>query len=142
MIDSYARQFETAAHDGVEAPDWLNGLRQGAIDGFRQTGFPSTKDEEWRFTSVAPIARGGFVASAKPGSLSLADLSPYLFGHPEWPRLVFVDGQYQLFQRDVEMSEDGYPPGETFMWTHSPMRITGTCSTMPLFGSIGRNGAP
>jgi len=39
--------------------------------------------------------------------------------------LVFVDGQYQLFQRDVEMSEDGYPPGETFMWTHSPMRITG-----------------
>lgn len=108
MIDSYARQFETAAHDGVEAPDWLNGLRQGAIDGFRQTGFPSTKDEEWRFTSVAPIARGGFVASAKPGSLSLADLSPYLFDHPEWPRLVFVDGQF-----DRSLSAAATEPGLT-----------------------------
>ena len=100
MIDSYARQFEAAAHGGAEAPDWLTGLRQGAIDGFRQSGFPSTKDEEWRFTSVAPIARGGFAAVGKPASLSLADLSPYLFGHPEWPRLVFVDGQ---FDRSLSM---------------------------------------
>lgn len=95
MIESYLRQFEVAAeNNGGKAPDWLQGLRQGAIDRFRQSGFPSTKDEEWRSTSVAPIARGGFVAVAKPGSLSLADLGPYLFDHPEWPRLVFVDGQF------------------------------------------------
>ena len=95
MIESYVRQFEAAAaNGGAKAPDWLKGIRQGAIDGFRQSGFPSTKDEEWRFTSVAPIARGGFVVPAKPGALSLADLAPFLFDHAEWPRLVFVDGRF------------------------------------------------
>jgi len=95
VIDTYLRQFETAAANGAGgAPDWLKGIRQGAMDGFLKTGFPSTRDEEWRFTPVTPITRGGFAASAVPATLSLADLSPYLFGHPEWPRLVFVDGQF------------------------------------------------
>ncbi len=95
MIETYVRQFEAAAaNGGGRAPEWLKGLRRGAIDGFRRMGFPSTKDEEWRFTSVAPIARGGFAPSTSAGSLALADLAPFLFDHPEWPRLVFVDGQF------------------------------------------------
>lgn len=109
MIESYVRQFEAAAaNGGAKAPDWLKGIRQGAIDGFRQSGFPSTKDEEWRFTSVAPIARGGFVAPAKPGALSLADLAPFLFDHAEWPRLVFVDGRF-----DSSLSNAPTEPGLT-----------------------------
>lgn len=96
MIDSYVRQHEAfAANGGGSAPAWLQALRRTAIDRFRETGFPAARDEEWRFTSVAPIARADF-APPPPAddSVTLDDLDAHLFGRREWPRLVFVNGRY------------------------------------------------
>ena len=63
MTDTYLRQFEAfAANGGGEGPAWLPELRRTAIDEFARAGFPTSKDEEWRFTPVAPIAQ----ASRKP----------------------------------------------------------------------------
>jgi Fe-S cluster assembly protein SufD len=42
------------------AEPWLAALRQSAFARFTALGFPTTRDEEWRFTNVAPIARGAF----------------------------------------------------------------------------------
>ena len=36
---------------------WLQQLREAAFQRFTELGFPTTHDEEWRFTNVAPIAR-------------------------------------------------------------------------------------
>ncbi|MEZ4455005.1 MAG: Fe-S cluster assembly protein SufD [Gemmatimonadales bacterium] len=58
------------------------------------TGFPTNRDEEWRFTPLAPIVRTDFSAPAAGHDVALADLEPYLFGHLEWPRVVFVDGRH------------------------------------------------
>ena len=53
-------------------------LRQQARDRFRSLGFPTQNDEEWRLTSVAPIAEGNFVPAIDgKGSLSTADLALY-----------------------------------------------------------------
>jgi len=46
-------QFDRSVAAGQ--PDWLVGARRGAIARFRELGFPTTKQEAWRFTSVAPI---------------------------------------------------------------------------------------
>jgi Fe-S cluster assembly protein SufD len=44
---------------------WAQALREGAFERFSEVGFPTTRDEEWRFTNVAPIARASWrVASA------------------------------------------------------------------------------
>jgi Fe-S cluster assembly protein SufD len=43
------------------AEPWLQELREAAFQRFTELGFPTTHDEEWRFTNVAPIARGNFV---------------------------------------------------------------------------------
>jgi Fe-S cluster assembly protein SufD len=49
------------------AQPWLQALRDAAFQLFAELGFPTTHDEEWRFTNVAPIARTGFhVAAAHP----------------------------------------------------------------------------
>jgi len=40
---------------------WLDKLRETAFGRFTELGFPTTRDEEWRFTNVAPIARTQFV---------------------------------------------------------------------------------
>jgi len=39
---------------------WLEELRQTAFARFAEVGFPTTHDEEWRFTNVASIARTQF----------------------------------------------------------------------------------
>jgi len=39
---------------------WLKAFRQKSFDQWAQTGMPTTKDEEWRYTSLADVANGRF----------------------------------------------------------------------------------
>ena len=73
---------------------WLNELRRSALDSFLRLGFPTTHDEEWRFTSVAPITRVPFKLAADAKEPSSAELMSFTFG--TWPgiQLVFVNGIY------------------------------------------------
>ena len=41
----------------AEGPEWLEPLRRAAAARFAAVGFPASRDEEWRFTPVAPIAQ-------------------------------------------------------------------------------------
>ena len=41
---------------------WIQALRERAFARFVELGFPTTHDEEWRFTNVASIARTSFAA--------------------------------------------------------------------------------
>ncbi len=36
---------------------WFGRLRESAMDRFEQLGFPSVKEEEWKYTNVAPITK-------------------------------------------------------------------------------------
>jgi Fe-S cluster assembly protein SufD len=111
VIETYVRQFEASLTNGAsKGPEWLRTLRRQAIDRFRQVGFPTTKDEEWRFTPVGPIGANEFSATTTAtATVDLATLEPLLFGHPEWPRVVFVDGRHR-----PELSRlSDLPPGLT-----------------------------
>jgi Fe-S cluster assembly protein SufD len=94
VTETYLREFEAfAGNGGAEGPAWLPGVRRAAIDRFAAIGFPTTRDEEWRFTPVAPIAQAEF-RPAGPGVVTRAALAPFLFGHAEWPQIVFVNGKF------------------------------------------------
>lgn len=89
-LANFSRLQKAAA--GV--PAWLGELRKDGIDRFEVLGFPTTKDEQWRFTDVRPIARTTF-------SLGQADLAgaaevhkQFTFGRDCAVELVFVNGQY------------------------------------------------
>lgn len=45
---------------GTRAADWLAAHRRDALDHFEATGFPTTRDEAWRFTNIGPIAATAF----------------------------------------------------------------------------------
>jgi Fe-S cluster assembly protein SufD len=70
---------------------WLDRLRRGGIARFDELGFPNTKQEEWRFTNVAPIARTNF---ALPERVQLAGKPPLSFGDEAGAELVFVNGYF------------------------------------------------
>jgi Fe-S cluster assembly protein SufD len=86
------REFEASAA-GCGLP-WLRKLRSDAFERFCEVGFPTTHDEEWRFTNVAPIARTPFRLNPSGHlRLSQARLEPYRVagvGH----QLVFVNGRF------------------------------------------------
>jgi Fe-S cluster assembly protein SufD len=93
-VERYLTQYRAFAGNGARgAPAWLRELRDGAIARFGELGFPTTKQEEWRFTSVAPIAGTPFTLAPAPDSRlpTPADLAPFLLGDAA---LVFVNGRY------------------------------------------------
>ncbi len=93
----YLADFERFQRELPAAePAALRSLRRRALDRFAELGFPTTKQEEWRFTNVAPIARGSFarVAAFPAGSPAVTpeQIAPFTFD--ALARLTFVDGRF------------------------------------------------
>ncbi|MBA3318790.1 MAG: Fe-S cluster assembly protein SufD [Gemmatimonadales bacterium] len=79
----------------ADGPEWLEPVRRAAADRFAVIGFPAARDEEWRFTPIAPITRGIWRPSPGVAARVPADrLAPFIFGQAEWSTLVFVNGAY------------------------------------------------
>jgi Fe-S cluster assembly protein SufD len=88
-LASFARFAQSARHP------WIAGLRRTAMARFSELGFPTTRNEEWRHTSVAPITRIPFSPARKQANgFTAADLSRYSFGSEECAQLVFVNGYF------------------------------------------------
>ena len=79
----------------AEGPEWLEPVRRAAAARFTSVGFPTARDEEWRFTPVGPLAQHTWrAANGESAEVAAERLTPFIFGHPEWSTLVFVDGAY------------------------------------------------
>ncbi len=91
---SYFERFEKNLNG--EASTRLHALRKAAIAKFAELGFPTTKDEEWKYTDVSPIANGAFAPFINHVRPAVADneLDRFSFGHPEWIRIVCINGQF------------------------------------------------
>ena len=75
-----------------DGPRWLQDLRDRAASRFAALGFPTVREEDWRFTSVAPIAATEF-APASPVTLTEEDLRRVLYADAPH-RVVLVNGRY------------------------------------------------
>jgi Fe-S cluster assembly protein SufD len=76
-------------------PVWLTATRESAMQRFQSLGFPTSRDEEWRFTSVAPIATTKFaLATDGQDLLAAADLTPFRLPHVVGAEIVFVNGRF------------------------------------------------
>lgn len=82
---------------GANVP-WLAAMRKRAIERFADEGWPSTKQESWRHTSLATLAQQTFLPVAKASAAAMAQTVRQ--GEPgHW--LVFVDGLYAPELSDV-----------------------------------------
>ena len=87
---SHFERLENQPSSAADRP-WLEKLRRAGIERFEAVGFPNNKQEEWRFTNVAPIARTRF---ALPERVGLAGRPPFSFGDEAAAELVFVNGHF------------------------------------------------
>jgi Fe-S cluster assembly protein SufD len=85
--------FSTALEKRSAAgPRWFEDLRGRAAARFAQLGIPTVRDEEWRFTNVAPLASTEFVL-AGPISGAADRLSGLVYADAP-VRLVIVNGRF------------------------------------------------
>ena len=60
QLENYLKLFAELAKWSAHEPAWLRSLREDAFARFCEIGFPTTKDEDWRFTNVSPISKHRF----------------------------------------------------------------------------------
>jgi Fe-S cluster assembly protein SufD len=76
------------------APGWVSRLRENAMARFEELGFPTTKEEEWKYTNVAPLIKQGFtpiISDSAP--IDLTELSSFVAPECQDSQLVFVNGK-------------------------------------------------
>jgi len=100
-------QLEVAAIPGE--PAWLATARHAALAHFYETGLPTVKDEDWRFTNLAPIAGLSFdpVPRSMRGGISKESLARLPFSGLGGSRLVFVNGRFSPELSSIAEQEGG-----------------------------------
>jgi Fe-S cluster assembly protein SufD len=81
-----------AAGGPAPGPRWLQELRGRGAARFTALGFPTVRSEEWRFTSVAPIAGGSFEL-APDATVAPGELATFPYGDAA-NRIVVVNGRF------------------------------------------------
>lgn len=66
QVESYLESFSEFQKQaqGRQLP-WLRTRREDAFARFSEVGFPTTHDEDWRFTNVSAIAQTSFQLARK-----------------------------------------------------------------------------
>ncbi len=116
-LESYAEGFARLEKEAVgrELP-WLRDLRERGFARFSETGFPTLRDEDWRFTNLAPITQTPFRLVRNGHAAPSWNESGFTFAHASAAfipgaacRLVFVDGRFVPNLSSL----DALPPGVT-----------------------------
>lgn len=109
FLAHFARQEKTLE---VAQPPWLRQIRKKAILHFEQLGFPTQKEEAWRFTDISPLLQVELVPPDEVrAELSRGDLDRLEFADLQTRRLVFLNG---VFSAPLS-SCDGLPQGVRVM---------------------------
>jgi Fe-S cluster assembly protein SufD len=106
--DWYLSLFEQMEKNlNGESESDIHRLRQTAISEFTQNGYPTTKDEEWKYTDVRPISKINF-AFSEECNISTAELDQYKIAHLDVYRIVFVNGNLQPQLSDWDESNSQF----------------------------------
>src|SRR4029453_15281088 len=88
----FAQQLASNASNGLS---WAQGGPQAAFSRFAAIGFPTTREEAWKHTNVAALAKIPFTPAGQAREPLRDDvLTRASFGQMTGPRLVFVNGHY------------------------------------------------
>ena len=94
--DGYKNGFSEFIKQNAQGnPDWVKSIREEGISTFSKLGFPTTRDEDWRFTNVAPIARSTFEISPNGyQEPSAEELKGFMFEGGTSGTFVFINGNF------------------------------------------------
>lgn len=94
IVGHYLRQFESASPERKKSdPAWLNLMRQNAAGSLAATGFPSAKNEQWKYINISPVTAIPFACNIKGKKPARDEIAPFTFAGANI--IVFVNGRYE-----------------------------------------------
>jgi Fe-S cluster assembly protein SufD len=107
-IDRFRTEFlQLRSARQSDEPGWLSLVRTQALERFLDKSFPTLRDEEWRFTNVAPIASGSFEAAPVGSDSDGESLKKRFQIEQDSHDLVFVNGRFSRELSSVGELADG-----------------------------------
>ncbi len=106
--ESFLAEFERSRGELAGGAGWIGDLRRSAIGRFAEIGFPGSKNEDWKYTSVGSLLQIPFRRVARSGlSFDRAAVARAVASIPADKAatvLVFVNGHFM-----AELSRSGEP---------------------------------
>lgn len=84
---------------------WLDQQRLEARQQFSCAGFPSPREEEWRYTNISPIEKKQFAVPTQPGTVDAEAIEAAKLDGCD--HLVFIDGHFDAGYSSVDRLPDG-----------------------------------
>jgi len=84
----------SSAENQDNLSDYLSDVRSNALEVFKKKGFPTKKDEAWKYTSLNKFLNKDFFLSHKPSDVQNRNHLESYFIDKESNHIVFVDGLY------------------------------------------------
>ena len=76
----------------------LHNIRTSAIKNFENKGFPTKKEEAWKYTSLNAILKNDFSVFAKnDNAIQFADVKKYFLNDVDTYKVIFVDGKFSSY---------------------------------------------
>ncbi|HET8737588.1 MAG TPA: Fe-S cluster assembly protein SufD, partial [Pricia sp.] len=95
-----------AFENNIDVEHAVHDLRTAAMKNFEHKGFPSKKEEAWKYTSLRSIQKTDFSILPKEGpTLEYKDVKKYFVNEIDSYKIVFVDGIYSSYLS--ETTHDG-----------------------------------
>src|SRR5438128_484388 len=93
---AHSRWLEIISQQSFAAePAWLQERRETARAAFERAGFPTTRDEEWKYLDPTPLANIVLADDFQNAEgKEVSGVEPFLFDAETCCRLVFVNGEY------------------------------------------------
>ncbi|MGB8509026.1 MAG: Fe-S cluster assembly protein SufD [Pyrinomonadaceae bacterium] len=95
--NQYRSTFESfSKRISGSGPSWASRLREDGLERFEAQGFPTTDDEDWKYTNISALTRDSFrpASDTQTGDTLIGDAGPNVFEEAARSRLVFVNGVY------------------------------------------------
>jgi Fe-S cluster assembly protein SufD len=111
-IKWYKSKFESFEQslNGAKSTS-VHAIRRDAMHRFVELGFPTTRQEEWRFTNILPITKIEFqpILQYEMNGVTKTDIQPYTLENAL--RLVFIDGMFSQELSDISSFSVGVTAG-------------------------------
>ncbi|MGN8198036.1 Fe-S cluster assembly protein SufD [Salinisphaera sp. RV14] len=107
-IDHYLAEYARVERD-LPGSDDSKRERSAELTRFSEAGFPSTREEDWKYTSLQPVEKRRFEISDEAEPVALDELRAFIPADLDAHRIIFVDGRFNAALSDV----DDLPAGVT-----------------------------
>jgi len=87
-----------AFEEKIDTHSELHEVRSNAIKNFENNGFPTKKEEAWKYTSLNSILKNDFsVFPKKENAIEFKDVKKYFLHEIDTYKVVFIDGIFSSF---------------------------------------------